>query len=262
MGKWLAAELPEWVTLIALVIGLPALMLLLESLVHRRLPHWRRGEHNDATGIMLSAAAVVYSVAMGLAVVTLWEERNDARSVTEAEAMNLMAVAEGGRVCDPQVRAALDAGVLAYNRDVLAAWPDRVEGRSVPAVGAALESLVVTVGGITPQTEAQEAFVHDAMERLSRATELRAEAVRLAHDQQLPNVVWISVLTGSMVVLSLCVTCGIRDDMLRRVLVAGVAATIGVNVFLAVELNYPFAGTVRIEPESYQDVVAHLERRG
>jgi hypothetical protein len=97
--------------------------------------------------------------------------------------------------------------------------------------------------------------------RLSRATELRAEAVRLAHDQQLPNVVWISVLTGSIVVLSLCVTCGIGDGMLRRVLVAGVAATIGVNVFLAVELNHPFDGGVRIEPESYQDVVAHLEQR-
>ncbi|GIF38049.1 bestrophin-like domain [Actinoplanes xinjiangensis] len=260
MAKWLAAELPEWVTLIALVIGLPVLMVLLESLVHRRLPHWRRGEHNDATGIMLSAAAVVYSVAIGLCVVTLWEKRNDARVATEAEALNLLAVAEGGRVCDPQVRAAIDAGVLAYNRDVLAAWPQRVRGEAVPAVGEAVDSLLTVIGGITPQTAAQEAFVRDAMERLTRATELRAEAVRLAHDQQLPDVVWISVLIGSMVVLSLCVTCGVRDDMLRRVLVGGVAATIGVNVFLAVELNYPFAGAVRIEPESYERVVAHLEQ--
>jgi hypothetical protein len=262
MGKWLAADVPEWITLLVLVIGLPMLMLVLEAVVHRWVPHWRRGEHNDATGIMLSAAAVVYSVAMGLCVVTLWEERNDARDATEAEAMNLAALAEAGRVLDAPARSAIDAGVLAYNRDVLAGWEFRVRGDSVPAAGAALETLTATVGAITPRTEAQEACVHDAVRRLSRATELRAEAVRLAHDQQLPNVVWISVLTGSVVVLSLCVTCGIGDGMLRRVLVAGVSATIGVNVFLAVELNYPFDGGVRIEPESYQDVVVHLEQRG
>jgi hypothetical protein len=159
-------------------------------------------------------------------------------------------------------RSAIDAGVLAYNRDVLAGWELRGRGDTVPAAGSALDSLTVTIGAITPRTEAQEAFVHDAVRRLSRATELRAEAVRLAHDQQLPNVVWISVLTGSIVVLSLCVTCGTGDGMLRRVLVAGVAATIGVNVFLAVELNHPFDGGVRIESESCQDVVAHLEQRG
>jgi hypothetical protein len=159
-------------------------------------------------------------------------------------------------------RSAIDAGVLAYNRDVLAGWELRVRGDTVPAAGSALDSLTASIGAVTPRTEAQEAFVHDAVRRLSRATELRAEAVRLAHDQQLPNVVWISVLTGSIVVLSLCVTCGIGDGMLRRVLVAGVAATIGVNVFLAVELNHPFDGGVRIEPESCQDVVAHLEQRG
>ncbi|GIE30766.1 hypothetical protein Ait01nite_038110 [Actinoplanes italicus] len=262
MGKWLAADVPEWVSLIVLVAGLPALMLLLESLVHRRLPHWRSGSHNDAIGIMLSSAAVVYSVAIGMCVVTLWEKRIDARASTEAEAMNLAALAEGARVCAPDVRAAIGAGVLEYNRDVLANWDVRIGGEKIPAVGADLEALGDTIGRIVPATEAQEAFVYDAVRRLTHATELRAEAVRLAHEQQLPNVVWISVLTGSLVVLSLCLTCGIGDGMLRRVLVAGVAATIGVNVFLAAELNYPFLGGVRIEPESYQDVVAHLEQRG
>ncbi|GGN12761.1 hypothetical protein FHR83_003637 [Actinoplanes campanulatus] len=261
MAKWLAAEVPEWLLLILLVIGLPVFMLLLESLVHRWLPHWRRGEHNDATGIMLSAAAVVYSVAIGLCVVTLWEKRSEARAATEAEAMNLAAMAEASRVCDPAVQAAIDEVVLEYNRGVLENWSNRTHGEAAPVVGEALDSLASTIATITPHTDAERAFVLDAVRRLATATELRADAVRLAHEQQLPDVVWISVLTGSVVVLSLCVTCGVRDGWLRRVLIAGVAATIGVNVFLAVELNYPFEGRVSIRPHSYRHVVELLESR-
>ncbi|GIE69665.1 hypothetical protein Apa02nite_057730 [Actinoplanes palleronii] len=253
--------MPEWLTLLVLVIGLPSFMLVLESRVHRWVPDWRLGKYNDATGIMLSSAAVVYSVAMGMCVVTLWESRNEARAATEAEAVNLAGLAEGARVCDPAVRQTIETGVLTYNRDVIAMWSNRVHSEPTPKVGADLDSLVLVVSQITPTTEAQRAFVQEAVRRLSTATELRAKAIRLAHEEQLPNVLWISVFTGSIVVLSLCVTCGIRDGLLRRVLVAGVAATIGVNMFLAIELNYPFEGSVRLGPDSYQEVVDQLEQR-
>ena len=260
MAKWLAADVPEWVVLLALAGGLPALMVILEARIHRWAPHWRRGEHNDATGIMLSSAAVIYSVAMGLCVVTLWEERNDAHQALEAEAMNLAAVAQGGRVFDSDVRDRIRRAVLSYNQEVLDAWPQRVSGESSPTVSAALDELVAIVAQLQPRTEAQRAYILDATTRLARATELRAQAVRLARDQQLPGTLWLSVVAGSVVVLALCLTCGIRDGTLRRVLVSGVAVTVGVNMFLAIELNYPFYGDVRVKPDSYRAVVADLQQ--
>jgi Protein of unknown function (DUF4239) len=260
MAKWLAAEAPEWLVLLVFAGGLPGLMLVFETWVHRWAPHWRRGEHNDATGIMLSSAAVVYSVAMGLCVVTLWEERNDASRAVEAEALNLAAVAEGGRVFDSPVRERIQRGVLDYNQDVLDSWPERIQGEASPTVSTALDDLVATVAALRPSTEAQRAYVTDATNRLARETELRALVVRLARDQQLPDTLWVSVLAGSAVVLALCLTCGIRDGALRRILVSGVAVTVGVNLFLVVELNYPFYGNVRVRPDSYQAVVADLRQ--
>jgi len=35
---------------------------------------------------------------------------------------------------------------------------------------------------------------------------------------------------------------------------------VGVNLFLAVELNYPFYGQVRVDPDSYRAVVADLQQ--
>jgi hypothetical protein len=246
--------------MLAFLVGLPALMLLLQVMVGRIAPHWQRGRHNDVAGVMLSAAVVVYSVAIGLCVVTLWGKLDDAHRATEAEATNLAALAESSRVFDAGVQDRIRDGVIAYNRDVVAGWTLRIRGDSVPAVKADLDALAGVVAGLTPATEAQRAFVDDAVARLARASELRTVAVRSARDQQLPDILWIAVLGGSAVVLALCLTCGVRDGVLRRILLAGVAATVGINLFLVVQLNYPFYGQIRVGPDSYSNVVTELER--
>jgi hypothetical protein len=82
----------------------------------------------------------------------------------------------------------------------------------------------------------------------------------MAHEEQLPNVMWVAILGSSVVVLALCLTCGVRDGLLRRVLLVGVTATVGINLFLVVELNYPFYGSIRVGSENYSAVVDELAR--
>jgi hypothetical protein len=256
--RWFALNVAEWVSILIFLGGLPALMLILQRLVRRMFPHWERGEHNDAAGVMLSAAVVVYSVAIGLCVVTLWGKLDEAQRATQAEATNLVAVAEGSRVCDAAVQERIRSEVIAYNRDVVDSWSLRIRGDLQPQVGGDLNGLITAVGQLRPQTPAQQAFVEDAVDRLARAGELRINSVHLAHDQQLPSVIWVAVLGGSVVVLALCLTCGVRDGALRRILLVGVTATVGINLFLVTELNYPFYGDIRVGPDSYVDAVATL----
>ena len=71
-------------------------------------------------------------------------------------------------------------------------------------------------------------------------------------------MLWVAVLGGSVVVLGLCLTCGVKDAALRRILLTGVTATVGINLFLVIELNYPFYGDISIGPDSYSDVVSML----
>ena len=255
MAKWLASEVPEWITGLVFLVGLPLLMLLLQAWVRRLRPQWERGTHNDAAGVMLGAAMVVYSVAVGLCVVTLWDKLDVAHGATEAEATNLAALAEGSGVFGSGVRDRIRAGVIAYNQDVINGWSLRVRGEPVPKVTADLDGLCGTVAGLRPATAAQRAYVDDAMARLDHATELRTTAVRLAVDQQLPDILWVAVLGGSVVVLALCLTCGVRDGVLRRILLVGVTAAVCINLFLVVELNYPFYGSISIRPDSYQSVI-------
>jgi len=229
--------------------------------VHRRAPHWRSGENNDVAGIMLSAAVVVYSVAIGLCVVTLWEKLDEARRSTEAEATNLVAMVTGAQVFGTAVQDQIRAGVIDYNQAVVDSWPQLVLGDGSSVVRGDLAAMVTTVGGLQPRTEAQRAYVDDAMARLASAAELRATAVRLAQEKQLPDVFWVAVLGGSTIVLALSLTCGVRDRMMRRILLAGVTSTVGINLFLVIELNFPFLGQLSIGPDSYRDVIATLQQR-
>jgi hypothetical protein len=260
MAGWIAFNVPEWTSILLFLVLLPALMLGVQRLVRRAFPSWERGDHNDAAGVMLSAAVVVYSVAIGLCVVTLWGKLDDAKRATQAEAINLVAVAEGSRVFNAAVQDQIRSEVIAYNRDVVAGWPGRIRGEPQQQVSRDLDGLLATVAQLHPQTQAQEAFIDDAVTRLARASELRITTVRLARDQQLPDVLWIAVLGGSVVVLGLCLTCGVKDSMLRRILLTGVTATVGINLFLVSELNYPFYGDIRVGPDSYADVVSMLTR--
>ena len=48
MARWLASDVPEWLSGLLFLAGLPALMLLVQAMVRRILPQWERGRHNDA----------------------------------------------------------------------------------------------------------------------------------------------------------------------------------------------------------------------
>jgi len=260
MAEWIASDVPEWLVGLVFLIGLPVAMVLLQKLVHGRLPGWRSGENNDVAGVMLSAAVVVYSVAVGLCVVTLWEKLDEARQATEAEATNLVALVGGTAVFGTDVQERVRAGVIAYNRDVVDHWQERIHGDGSLAVRDDLVALTRTVGQLDPQTDAQRAYVDDSLSRLAEAAELRATSIRLAQEQQLPDVLWIAVLGGSVIVLGLSLTCGVRDRAMRGVLLAGVTATVGINLFMVAELNYPFYGAISIDPDSYREVIEFLQQ--
>lgn len=46
MVRWIADSVRAWLTGLMLCLVTPALLLVAEHLVHKRLSHWRKGKHN------------------------------------------------------------------------------------------------------------------------------------------------------------------------------------------------------------------------
>jgi hypothetical protein len=259
MARWLATHPPEWVLAIVALVALPALVVALQNLIAKKMPAWRTDANNDATVTLVSTSAVVYSIAVGLVVVTLWGRFDTIKQANEDEATNLLAVVQGSQVFAGEAGDAIRRQVLAYDRDVVANWDRRIRGREAARVGQDLDDLVATVRQLEPATEAQRAYVDDAVARLGRARELRHESVRLASEQQLPGILWLVVVGGSLVVVGMCLTCSIEDGALRQILLVGVTIVVALNVLLVIELNYPLYGDFRVGPDSFQSAIAELQ---
>lgn len=262
MARWLATNLPEWLVGLVLLGGLPALMALVQTLLYRRLPHWRRGAHNDAGAIIVPTAALVYSVAVAFVVITLWDRYEEINTAHEEEATNLVALVHGSEVFDASISAQVRAQVLKYNEDVVAGWDGRIGGADTPQAHSDLDQLMATVRDLEPRTQAQTAYVDDAVQRLTRAVELRQRSLRLVGDEQLPGILWFAVMGGSVIVLGLCLTCGIDDGALRHILLIGVTMSIAINILLVIELNYPYHGDFAVGPESFEHAAAELRQMG
>jgi hypothetical protein len=71
-------------------------------------------------------------------------------------------------------------------------------------------------------------------------------------------VMWIGVLVATVALLSLCPLFGLDDPPVRRVLLALASAVIATNLFLVVEMNFPYYGSFSVGPDAYRAVVATL----
>jgi hypothetical protein len=73
MSRWIVQNVPAWSLMVLAVVVLPALAVLIQWLIRRRVPSLASGENNDAVGFLGATAAVVYAIIVGFMVITLWE---------------------------------------------------------------------------------------------------------------------------------------------------------------------------------------------
>lgn len=123
---------------------------------------------------------------------------------------------------------------------------------------AALDAIGDTVGTLEPTTEAQRAFVQDAVDRVGVGRQLRQIALDQASDQQIPGVLWFAFGSVTVAVLATCLLFGLDDHIVRRALLALAVLVVATNLFVVVEMNYPYFGTFSVGPDSYVQAATSL----
>lgn len=258
MELWLVRDVPAWLVGLLLLGGLPAVVLLLDLLVHRAMSHRRLGRHNLVTGVMVAAVGVAYGVMMGLCVVTLWEGLSDAEHTTRQEAANLAGLVPASRVFGPETERRFADEVIRYNEQVVADWPRLADGETSPAVTAGLQRIADLTGSLRPATAAQQSFVDTAVDRIDQAQALRSEAQFEATNKQMSAVMWVGVLTATAAILGLIMLFGLDDVAVRGILLTLATMVVASNLFLVVQMNYPYVGAFSVGSDTFAQVVEDL----
>jgi hypothetical protein len=256
---WLVRDVPTWVVGLVLIVGLPALTLGLDMIIHLSMPHHRLDRHNAVTGVIVSVVGVAYAIVIGLCVVSLWDGFTDAEHTVRDEAISLTALVPASIVYGADVQRTITDQIVRYERDVITDWHTRVDGRDDARRNADLDQLAATVGALQPATEAQKAFVDNAIQVIGRAEQVRQKSLSEADDRQMSPVMWIGVLGATAAILCMCLFFGLDDALLRRILLGLSSAVIATNLFLVVQMNFPYYGSFSVTPDAYATVVRDLQ---
>lgn len=246
--------LPNWLYCTVVVSMFVVFSLTGQIVVRRFLPRWFGDkDYNDVVGQFLSACGVFFGITLGLLSVGTWENYAAVDAAVTQEATDIGVIYRIVTNYPEPHRTVLTEDLRAYTRhEIDVAWPKQRQGITPgPGGNAILSRFHSYLTSVEPKTEAQKILFAEAQHRFGNMTEARRQ--RLASvTTQLPPLVWIVVIGGSALNLSLMWLFVVENKRLHDVLTTILACVLGLLVFLLAVMDFPFRGEFSVGPDSFE----------
>jgi hypothetical protein len=242
--------MPLW-GLVATVVG-AALLAGIVVLVARYVPVERREPLNEVVGFVYAVVGVIYAVVLAMVVVELWGTFDDAKFGTYTESNALIELHSYAQSLPQPACGQLSGMTRAYTETVInEEWP--MLGRLQVSETAWHQEmgLRAAVEAQQPQTSADQSRYQAALQAASTLGSARRERVNET-THGIPSLLWVALIIGSVVTVGFAFMFGMRNLVAHIAVVFCLALLEGSLLLLIFELNYPFAGTVRVQPEAFQ----------
>jgi hypothetical protein len=224
-------------------------------LVQRLVPLERRQAHNDVAGFIYAVLGVAYAVLLGLMLIAVWEDYQEAQIATTEEANELSAIfwiADG--LPEPQAEHVQELAREYTSVVVQEEWPLMAQGRSSPRAWQTLDDLRASVEDMHPKDDAQLVLYDNEIQRLHDLGDARRARMLQVHEG-LPTILWVVLLVGGMVEVGFTYLFGLRSTTVHVLMVAALAMIIGLVLFTIGALEFPFKGDVRVSPEAFESLL-------
>jgi hypothetical protein len=224
-------------------------------LVQRLVPAERRQEHNDVAGFIYAVLGVAYAVLLGLMVVAVWQDRQEADAAATTEANELATVFWMAHALpEPQDRRVQELA-RSYARVVVEEeWPMMKEGKVSPRAWELLDELRGTIVAYHPTTDAEVVLYDHELQVVHDLGDARRERL-LRANEGLPAILWVVLVMGGVVTVGFTYLFGLRNTRVHILMVAALALTIALVLFTIGALDYPFRGDVRIGPDAFESAL-------
>ncbi len=247
-------DLPSWLFGCVVVGAFLAFALTGQIVVRRFLPRWFRDkDYNDMVGHYLSASGVFFGITLGLLSVGAWENFTAVDDAVTQEATEIGVLYRNIDNFPEPHRKVLTDRLRSYTRhEIDVAWPKQRQGITPGSGGnTILTELHHALTHFEPATDGQKNLQSEALRQFSnmigaRRTRLASVATRL------PAIVWLVVVSGSVLNLSLMWLFVVENRRLHDVLTTVLATLLGLLVFLLAIMDFPFRGDYSVGPDSFE----------
>jgi phage shock protein PspC (stress-responsive transcriptional regulator) len=212
-------------------------------------------EDSEFSGSLLQAIMVFYGLAVALIAVSVFETYSDVSAIVATEASELGALYRDASSYPEPIRQQLQEELRDYARYVIdTAWPAQREGQVALHGVAMLNRFQATMTRFEPATEGQRALHAEALRAYNQLVEARSMRIDAAANTGLPGALWVVVLAGAVIGLAATFFFKVEDVRLHAVMVALLAAFIGLVIFMILAFDRPFRGDLGLQPDSYRHV--------
>lgn len=233
-------------------------------LVRRLVPLPVLESANAVTGITYAATYVLYGITLAFSLYLGNQEASDARETVEREAGSLEGIAEIAQQLPQDERDRIQELVESYARVVVEEeWPSMSRGaksQESPRAEAILDDLQRSILGSEPDTSAGQALYSQGITLASDIEEERE--IRWLHSRQDSHrLLWYVLVTGGVITVLHSVFFGTRVVWLQGLSVAALTTVVVLVLSATYQLQAPFAGNVRVEPDAFEEVLSTIQRQ-
>lgn len=259
MSRWLVTHVPSWLLLAVLMTVIAGGAVLIGWGLRRRFPRLAQEDHNDALRFIYGVVAFVYAFFVGFLANSLWSQITAADASVRAEGSAGVQLARDRTVFDNLDADRIRQSLLEYHHAAIAEWPVAARGGISPEADQALRNLYQTYEDLQPRTDIQKSFLARSLINLDTMSQRRTDRLIEADVDAGPTwPLWAVIFVTSGLVLGCAIAFGIESPRMHSGVVIIIGVLVAANLFLILELSYPYLGDVGISTEPLQVAIRAL----
>jgi Protein of unknown function (DUF4239) len=237
------------------------------ELVHRLVPVASRQRHNDVAGFIYAALGVIYAVLLALVVIAVWEEYGAAADTVEQEANATSEIAWlAHRLPEPLGTRVQELARSYAEEAVHIEWPLMERGeapsmrhtRGTPSGWTIIDGIRESLQDFEPRTKADEQLYAEGLDLIEELNDARRMRL-VAAEEGVPGVLWSVLIFGGVAAVGFTYLFGLESTWAHRLMVATLAAVIGLVLFTVGALGHPFEGGARIGTGAFELILERFE---
>jgi hypothetical protein len=244
------------------VIGVAAIAAVATILFHRiRLADARSG--NDAIGTVFGLVGGLHAVVMAFVLISLFDGVSTVRDGARSEANGLVAVYWASDSLPDPAKGQIQELSRTYARAVIdQEWPSLRDGTTVTGSGwSLLDRIRAAIDAAPAESDWQNERKSEAASQLWSVYEARQERLNAAGDSGVSTVVWLALIVGSMLSISLPYLFDGPKVIAHAIIMFSLAGTIALMLFAIYQLQNPFSGGAQVGPDAFNSVIERFGTR-
>jgi hypothetical protein len=254
MGVWLQQNTTTLLEALLIIGGALSLAVLGFLAVHHWVSVHVRRAHNDVAGFIYAVLGVMYAILVALVTIVVWERFDSASSNVDLEATNLYNIYHNVDAFSDPYRSDVQGIVKAYVQTTIdEEWPLLARG----TFSRHAEDLAGELGSAIDRLPVTNAAEQVKLDHLMGEYESMASQRQLRifeGSAGLHPLIWILLVCGAIVTIGFTYFFGIDNVWAHVAMIAAITFVISGTLFVILQVNDPFAGSVSVSTEALRRV--------